>query len=55
LRDAAVQLAFDDHRIDHRADVVHGPVADDAHGSRLGVHLHLADVHAIGEGEFGGS
>ncbi len=48
-----MQLALDDHRVDHRADIVHRPIADDAHDSGLGVDLGLADMHAVAEGEIG--
>ena len=39
LRDAAVDLPFDDQRIDHRADVVDRDVADETRIAGLGVHL----------------
>ena len=53
LGDAAVHLALDDHRIDERAEVVDRGPAVDAGDAGLGVDLHLADVHARGEGEVG--
>ena len=53
LGDAAMHLALDDHRIDHRAEIVdRGPV-DDLGRAGLGVDLDLADVAAGREGEVG--
>ena len=51
LRQAAVELALDDHRIDHRADIVHRVVRDQLRGAGLRIDFHLADMRAIGEGE----
>ena len=53
LRQAAVHLAFDDHRVDHLAEVVHRGKAIDAHRAGVAVDLDLADVGAGGEGEVG--
>src|SRR6185503_7750946 len=51
LRQAAVELAFDDHRIDHRADIVDGAVTQDPDRAGVAVDFELADMHAVGEGE----
>src|SRR6185369_15457205 len=47
LRGAALQLTDHHHRVHHPADVVHGPIAVELHGTRLGVDFHFADVTAI--------
>ena len=46
LRDAAVDLAVDDHRIDDLADVVDGDVAQQLNVAGLGVDLHDGGVRA---------
>ena len=51
LRQAAVDLAFDDHRVDDVAEVVAGGEAVDAHDAGGGVDLDLADVAAGRVGE----
>src|ERR671921_2665367 len=53
LRDATVQLAVHDSRVDHRPAVVHRHVLGDSHHPRLGVHLHHADVGPVRPGEVG--
>src|ERR1700730_3114826 len=45
-----MQLALDDQRIDHGAEVVHASVSYDLDHAGIGVELDLADVAAIGEG-----
>ena len=50
LGDTAMDLAFDDDRVDHIADVVDHPVTDDLGHARVRVYLDLADVAAIGIG-----
>ena len=49
LRDAAVDLALDDHRVDQRAAVVHDAVAQDRDLGGLRVGLDDRRVHAGGE------
>ena len=51
LRDAAMDLAVHDHRIDDGADVVDRPVADELDAPGFGIDLDLADMHAVAEGE----
>src|SRR5581483_12070641 len=51
LHHPAVQLPVHDHRIDHRADVVDGPVTQDLDGAGIAIQLDFADMHAIREGE----
>ena len=46
LRQAAMHLACDDHRIHEVAEVVDRGEALERRAARLGVHLHLADVAA---------
>src|ERR1700677_4952864 len=53
LSDAAVHLAFDDHRIDELAEVVDGSPPVDRDGASLRIDLELADVDAGREGEVG--
>ena len=50
LRDAAVHLALDDHRVDQRPAVVHDAVAQDPDLGGLRVGLDDRGVHAVGEG-----
>ena len=47
LRDAALDLAVQQHRIDHGADVVDHVVAHDLHLAGVAVDLQLADVAAV--------
>src|SRR5258708_4308688 len=54
LRDPAVHLALDDHRIHDVAEVVAGGEVDDRRLSGLGVDLDLADVGSRGVREVGG-
>jgi len=49
-----MQLAFDDHRIDHRADVVHRRVADQLDDAGVRIDLDLGDVGAAWKGEVDG-
>ena len=49
LRDAAVDLAVDDQRIDGAPDIVDGGVADDLDHAGVGIDLDLADVGAVGK------
>ena len=51
LGDAALNLALDDHRVDHAADVVDGGEVDHLHDAGFGVDFDLGDVAAAGEGE----
>ena len=51
LRDAALDLPLDDHRIDHGADVVHAPVAEDVDLAGVAIDLDLAGVRAVAPGE----
>src|SRR5260221_159214 len=53
LRQAAVHLALDDHRIDDLAEVVHRDKRGDLGFAGVAVDLHLADVGAGREGEIG--
>src|SRR6185437_16640233 len=53
LRDAAMHLAFDDHRIDHGAEVVDSGPVHDLRLAGVAVDFHLTDVAAGGEGEIG--
>src|SRR5262249_35136837 len=54
LRDAAVNLALDDHRIDHGAEIIDRGPGDDLAFAGLRIDLDLADVTAGGKGEVGG-
>src|SRR5690606_29484688 len=47
--DAAVDLPLDDHRVEHRAAVVHDAVAQDRDLGRVRVGLDDGGVHAVGE------
>src|SRR5439155_653970 len=51
LREPAVHLAFDDHRIDDFAEVVDRGEGDDLRCAGVAVDLDLADIAARGEGE----
>src|SRR5712692_7208012 len=53
LREAAVDLALDDHRIDDVAAVVDRDEAPDFHVARAAVDVHHADVTAEGESQVG--
>jgi hypothetical protein len=48
--DAAVQLAFDDHRIERAAAIVDRGIAGDLDRAGRRIDLDLGDVHAVGEG-----
>ena len=48
LRQAAGDLALDQHRIDRPADVVGDEIALDGDGAGVAVDAHHGDVHAIG-------
>ncbi len=50
LGHAAVDLALDEHRVDHAPDVVHHRVADDRDRARVLVDLDLAHLAAVGKG-----
>ena len=54
LRDAAMDTALDDHRVDHRPAVVDDAVAQDADLGRHRVGLDDRGVHAVREGRLGG-
>ena len=49
LRDRAVHLAVDDHRIDHRAAVVDRDVTEDGDRTGLPVDVDLREVRTKGE------
>ena len=51
LRDAALDLSFDDHRINDDADVVHAPVAKDMNFAGFAIDLDFASVCAIAPSE----
>ena len=51
VRDAAVDLALDHHRIDQHAGVLHRDVAQDFHLAGLDVDLDLGDVAGVGVGQ----
>ena len=53
LRDAAVHLALDDHRIDQHAEIVDRGPGDDLGVAGFRIDLDLADVAAGREGEVG--
>src|SRR6202012_1654428 len=50
LRDAAVELAGDDHRIDDGAEVVDAGIAHDLDHAGIGIDLDFGDVTAVREG-----
>ena len=50
LRDAAMQLAFDDHRVDDGAEVADAGVAHDPRHAGVRIDLDFRDMAAIGEG-----
>ena len=50
LRDAALDLAFQQLRIDHRADIVDHGVIHQLDLAGIGIDLDLAEMAAIGEG-----
>jgi hypothetical protein len=47
LRDSAVRLAMDDHRVDRTADIVNHSVADDLYQAGIGIDFDLADMRAV--------
>ena len=49
LRDAAMQLAGDDHRIDNGAEIIDAAVAHDLDHAGLRIDLDFGDVTAVGE------
>ena len=49
MGDAALDLALQQQRVEHRADVVHHLVGDDVDGAGFGVDLDLAHMAAVGE------
>lgn len=51
LRDAALNLTFNEHGIDHFAAIIDGDIAQELHVAGLPVDLHNDDVRAEGEGE----
>jgi hypothetical protein len=51
LHDATMDLALDDHRIQHDADVVDGGVGDESQFAGIRIDLDLGDMTAAGEGE----
>eukprot|EP00043_Microstomoeca_roanoka_P002426 m.38320 g.38320 ORF g.38320 m.38320 type:complete len:1021 (-) comp11478_c0_seq1:708-3770(-) len=53
LRDAAMDLAFDDHRVHHIAEIVGRGEGEDLDLAGLGVDLDLAAIGARGIGEVG--
>src|SRR5262249_32263115 len=53
LRDAAVNLALDDHRVDHGAEIIDRGPGDDLAFAGLRIDLDLADVAAGGRGDSG--
>ena len=53
LRQSAVHLAFDDHRIDDVAEVVASGKVDNLHDAGLGIDLDLTDVRTCREREIG--
>src|SRR2546423_1165371 len=53
LGQPAMNLPFDNHRIDDRATVVHGNKAADMHFTRAAINVYDADVAAEGIGQFG--
>src|SRR5207237_8067616 len=46
LGDGAVELAIDDHRVDHRTAVVHGNITDELDRTGLCVDLDVGEVRA---------
>src|ERR1700730_16630820 len=50
LRNAAADLAFEQQRVHHRADIVDDAVTQDLDGTRLLVDLELADIAGGREG-----
>src|SRR5262249_26236257 len=51
LREAAVDLALDDHRVDNGADVVDAPESDDLDAAGVRIDLELTGMRAVAEGE----
>src|SRR5437764_9801568 len=46
LGNRAVELAIDDHRVDHRTAVVHGNITEELYRAGLCVDLDVAEVRA---------
>ena len=51
LGNAAMDLALDDHRIDHHPEIIDRREAFDRGHAGIGIDLDLADMHACREGE----
>jgi hypothetical protein len=51
LRDAALDLTMNDHRVDHRADIVYRPVANEGNDAGFQINLQLAGMRAVAECE----
>jgi hypothetical protein len=49
-----MDLAFDNHRIDDRAEIVDGRIVDNVGHTRFRVDLHFTDMHTRREDEIGG-
>ena len=49
LDDAATDLAFEQERVQHRADIVDNAVMEELDLAGFGVDLQLADMDAVGE------
>ena len=54
LRDPAMQLPGDQHRIDDGAEVIDAGIAHDLHDPGFGIDLDFRDVAAIGKGRWHG-
>ena len=48
LRDAAVLLAVDDHRVEHLPEIVHHHITVDRHLPGFGIDLDLHGMCAVG-------
>ena len=46
-----MELALDDHAVEHVAAIVDRGVGDDVHVAGVGIDLDLGDVDAVGEGQ----
>ena len=55
LRDAAMHLALDDHRVDDVAEIVDRRPTDDLGVAGIGIDLDLADVQPAGKVKLVGS
>ena len=54
LRDSAMHLPLDDHRVDQFAEIIDGRPTIDGHDAGLRIDFEFADMHARREGEVGG-